>query len=84
MENMGETRFLHLTGFWCAHGYSLQLPTYSLHALGSGHAEFIASQNIHVTLPPLTIPLSPVWYEKLFIPSPFDKIQNHFHSIDKN
>ena len=46
MENMGETRFLHLTGFWCSHGYLLQLPTYSLHALGSGHAEFIASQNI--------------------------------------
>lgn len=60
MENMGETRFLHLTVFGCAHGYSLHLPTYSLCALGSGHAEFSASQNIRVTLPPLSIPLSPV------------------------
>lgn len=48
MENMGETRFLHLTVFGCAHGYSLHLPTYSLCALGSGHAEFSASQNIRV------------------------------------
>ena len=57
MENMGERRFLHLTVFWYAPGYSLQLPAYSLCALGSGHAEFIASQNIRVTLPPLTIPV---------------------------
>lgn len=33
MENMGERRFLHLTVFWYAPGYSLQLPTYSLCAL---------------------------------------------------
>ena len=57
MENMGERRYLHLTVFWYAPGYSLQLPPYSLCALGSGHAEFIASQNIRVTLPPLTIPV---------------------------
>ena len=57
MENMGERRYLHLTVFWYAPGYSLQLPAYSLCALGSGHAEFIASQNIRVTLPPLTIPV---------------------------
>lgn len=46
--------------FGCAYGYSLHLPTYSLCALGSGHAEFSASPEYRICSPPLSIPLSPV------------------------